>query len=422
MFAKVLECFYMRIISDFHFHSKYSRACSPELILEKICQWGKRRGISLMGTNDFTHPIWFKELQTKLEEAEPGLYKLKNNFDQIRFIFSTEISCIYKQGGKCRRIHMCLIVPSIQTAEKIIENFNKRNFNLKADGRPIIGMPAKDLVKIILEIDPESIVYPAHAWTPWFAVFGSKSGFDSLQECFEEVTPHIYALETGLSSDPSMNWQLSALDNITLLSNSDAHSPSNIGREANVFKINNLSYFEIKRIIKEKDKDKFLYTINFFPEEGRYHLDGHADCQYSCFPNESKKNKNICPVCKKELTLGVMHRIKDLADRKKIDPKNHIPYKNLVSLQEIIADTLNQGKNTKKVINEYFRMTNLHPEYEIILDLDESELKKIASQEIVQAIINVRNGTIEKIGGYDGVYGKIIINKNLKKTQQSRLF
>lgn len=411
----------MRVISDFHFHSRYSRACSRDLNLENIQAWAKRRGVSLLGTNDFTHPAWFKELQTKLEEKEPGLYGLKNAKDKIRFVFSTEISCIYQQGGKVRRVHVCLLVPSLQTAEKVIEDFNKRDFNLKADGRPIIGMSAKNLAQTVLAIDPESVVYPAHAWTPWFAVFGSKSGFDSLAECFEEMTPHIYALETGLSSDPAMNWRLSALDRIALLSNSDAHSPANIGREANVFEIDDLSYFEIKRIIKEQDKKRFLYTINFFPEEGRYHLDGHAGCRYSCFPAESEKNKNLCPVCKKELILGVMHRVEELADRKEIDPQNHIPYKNLVSLQEIIADALEQGKNTKKVAAEYFRLTDLCPEYEIILDLDENELKKICSEEIAQAIIDVRNGKVEKIGGYDGVYGKIIINQN-KEERQNPLF
>ncbi|MEK7167573.1 MAG: endonuclease Q family protein [Patescibacteria group bacterium] len=411
----------MRIISDFHFHSKYSRACSPELNLENIQAWGKRKGVSLLGTNDFTHPVWFKELQAKLEQAEPGLYKLKGSQEKIRFVFSAEISCIYKQGGRCRRVHVCLMVPSLETAEKIIENFNKRNFNLKADGRPIIGLSAKNLAEVVFEIDPESIVYPAHIWTPWFAVFGSKSGFDSLEECFEEITPYIFAAETGLSSDPPMNWRLSALDDIALLSNSDAHSPANIGREANVFETDGLSYSEIRDIIRKRDK-RFLYTINFFPEEGRYYLDGHADCRYSCFPDESKRNKNICPVCKKELTLGVMHRVDDLADRKEGDPKGRIPCKNLVSLQKIVADALNQGKNTKKVVNEYFRMTDLYPEYEIILDLDEKELEKISSKEMSRAIINVRNKEVEKIGGYDGVYGKIIVSKKPKKNQENRLF
>ena len=411
----------MRIISDFHFHSKYSRACSPELNLENIQAWGKRKGVSLLGTNDFTHPVWFKELQAKLEQAEPGLYKLKGSQEKIRFVFSAEISCIYKQGGRCRRVHVCLMVPSLETAEKIIENFNKRNFNLKADGRPIIGLSAKNLAEVVFEIDPESIVYPAHIWTPWFAVFGSKSGFDSLEECFEEITPYIFAAETGLSSDPPMNWRLSALDDIALLSNSDAHSPANIGREANVFETDGLSYSEIRDIIRKRDK-RFLYTINFFPEEGRYYLDGHADCRYSCFPDESKRNKNICPVCKKELTLGVMHRVDDLADRKEGDPKGRIPCKNLVSLQKIVADALNQGKNTKKVVNEYFRMTDLYPEYEIILDLDEKELEKISSKEMSRAIINVRNKEVEKIGGYDGVYGKFFVSKKPKKNQENRLF
>ncbi|MEI6288421.1 MAG: endonuclease Q family protein [bacterium] len=256
----------MRLIADLHLHSKYSRSCSRELTLENIAKWCERKGINLVGTADFTHPAWFNEIKNKLIEAEDGLYKLKDNSSPTRFILSTEISCIYTQGGKCRRVHICLLVSKIEFVEKIIENFTLRGFNIKSDGRPIIGLSAKELARIVLEIDKKAIIIPAHVWTPWFAVFGSKSGFDTLQECFEELTENIFAIETGLSSDPQMNWRLSKLDNLTLISNSDAHSLNNLGREANVFEIeeNKLSYGEIYNIIKNKDKKSFCTPLNFF--------------------------------------------------------------------------------------------------------------------------------------------------------------
>ena len=413
----------MRIIADLHLHSKYSRACSRDLDLEHIHQWCQYKGINLVGTADFTHPAWFKEIKTKLSDDGSGLYQLKNYSDQIKFILSTEISCIYSQGGQMRRLHICLLVPSLATVEKIIANFEKRNFNLQADGRPIIGLSAKALAEIVLEIDSQSLIIPAHAWTPWFAVFGSKSGFDSLKECFEDLTPQIYSIETGLSSDPPMNWQLSALDNITLISNSDAHSPANLGREANVFEIeqNKFNYQEIYRIIKEKDQNKFLYTIEFFPEEGKYHIDGHANCNYSCLPAVSKRNNNLCPVCKKPLTLGVLHRVNDLADRQQADSGSQIPFRHLIPLQEIIAATLAVNKSSKKVANLYFNLVKKIPEFNLLLDSSETELKKIAGDEITDSIIKMRAGKINIEPGYDGIFGKISVNQKLSPQQKSLL-
>ncbi|HNW09633.1 MAG TPA: endonuclease Q family protein [bacterium] len=416
----------MRLIADLHIHSKYSRACSQQLTPQNIGQWCQYKGIDIVGTGDFTHPRWLAELKTALEEAENGLYQLKGADHHTRFILTTEISCIYSQGGKTRRLHLCVLAPNFETVDKISTDFTKRGFNLKADGRPIIGLSAKNLAKIILQIEPKCLIIPAHIWTPWFAVFGSKSGFDSLEECFEEMTPYIYAVETGLSSDPQMNWQLSALDNITLVSNSDAHSPANLGREANVFDIEpeKLSYDEIYNIIKNKNRKKFLSTIEFFPEEGKYHFDGHANCKYSSHPNESRKNKNICPICKKELTLGVMHRVNDLADRqeKTADQNKHIPYKNLIPLQEIISDTFGVGKNSKKVQTEYFKLVKNDPEFEILLDLDIERLKKITDHEIANKIIRMRQGKIKIEPGYDGIYGKISINNDHQKSNQNSLF
>ena len=414
----------MRIIADLHLHSKYSRSCSQQLTLENIAEWCRYKGINLVGTSDFTHPQWFREIKNKLVEAETGLYKLKDGDNPTRFILSTEISCIYTQGGKCRRIHVCLLMPKISSVEKLIENFENRGFNIKADGRPIIGLSAKELARTVLEIDDKALIIPAHAWTPWFAVFGSKSGFDSLEECFEELTPNIFAIETGLSSDPPMNWRLSALDKITLISNSDAHSLNNLGREANVFEIeeDKLSYDEVYRIIKEKDKNKFLYTIEFFPEEGKYHIDGHASCNYSSWPEETKKNKNICPVCGKPLVLGVTNRVDQLANRENIEGLNMIPYKNLIPLQEIIAESYGVGKNSKKVINEYLSLVKNNSEFEILLDLNEDKLSILAREEVVNSIVKVRKGEVEIIPGYDGIYGKIKISGQVKLKVQKKLF
>lgn len=414
----------MRIIADLHLHSKYSRACSKDLTPENIDQWCRWKGINVVGTADFTHPTWFKELNQKLIESEPGLYRLKTDNDSTRFMVTTEISCIYKQGDKTRRLHICLFVPSLTTAKKIIRALEKHNCNLKSDGRPIIGLSAKNLAELVLDIDPNSLVIPAHAWTPWFSVFGSKSGFDSLEECFGELTPYIYAVETGLSSDPPMNWQWSALDHITLISNSDAHSPANLGREANVFDIDNsnFNYHEIRRIIKDKDKSKFLYTIEFFPEEGKYHFDGHAKCGYSAQPQTSIKQKNICPICKKPLLLGVAHRIEELSDKKNLNPADHIPYKSLIPLQEIIANVYQVGKNSKKVQATYFDIIKHYTEFEILIDLNEKQLNQISNPQITSSIINIRQGRVELEPGYDGVYGKIkIINDSIKPKQQSLL-
>ncbi len=414
----------MRIITDLHLHSKYSRSCSRELTLENIAKWCEYKGIKVVGTADFIHPAWFKEIKSKLVEDQPGLFKLKDSASPTRFMLSSEISCIYSQGGKTRRIHICLLAPDVGSVEKIIENFNRRGLNLKSDGRPIIGLSAKELARIVWDINSEIMVIPAHAWTPWFAVFGSKSGFDSLEECFEELTPNIFAIETGLSSDPPMNWRLSALDRITLVSNSDAHSLANLGREANVFEIseNNLSYGEIRRIIREKDKKKFLFTIEFFPEEGKYHADGHAACKFSCFPANSKKNANLCPKCGKPLVLGVLHRIDELADRLDVSAADQVPYRNIIPLQEIIAAAYEVGKNSKKVSAEYFNLVNKYSEFEILLDLPESELEKLTNEDIAQKIILMREGKVIIEPGYDGIYGKVKIVKNKPKIKQIALF
>lgn len=414
----------MRIIADLHIHSKYSRSCSQDLTLENIAKWCEHKGIKVVGTADFTHPAWFSEIKSKLAEDQPGLFKLKGSSSPVRFILSSEISCIYKQGGQARRLHICLLFSSIEAVEALNDYFDKRGLNRKSDGRPIIGMSAKELAKVALSIDEKCLVIPAHAWTPWFSVFGSKSGFNSLSECFEELTLNIYSIETGLSSDPPMNWQLSSLDNITLISNSDAHSPANLGREANVFDIReeDLSYHELYRIIKEKDNKKFLYTVEFFPEEGKYHIDGHANCMFSCLPQVSMKNKNLCPKCGKKLVLGVLNRVSELADRNQPSNKGRIPYKSVIPLMEIIADAYGVGKNSKKVNKEYFNLIGKYTEFEILIDLSFEELSKITDEEIANKVIMMREGKVEIAPGYDGIYGKVKIVDIKPKISQKSLF
>ncbi|MCK4781803.1 DNA helicase UvrD [Candidatus Parcubacteria bacterium] len=414
----------MKFIADFHLHSKYSRATSPKMDLESMAQWAKIKGIKVLTTGDFTHPEWFKELKEKLISAETGLFKLKTD-NGTRFILTTEISCIYSKAGKVRKIHIVVFAPSLEIVEKINTELGKIG-NLKADGRPILGLDAKELAKIVLNISENCLVVPAHLWTPWFGLLGSKSGFDSIEECFEEYSKYIYAVETGLSSDPSMNWRLSGLDKVTLISNSDAHSLAKMGREVNVFNTE-LSYSAIINAIKLKDTQKFLYTIEFFPQEGKYHYDGHRSCDICLNPQESKKYNNICPRCGRPLTVGVLNRVAQLADRPEgFKPKGVIPFKSLIPLTEIIAECLGKGVGTKTVGKEYNNLIkNLGNEFEILLDASNDELKSAALPEIAEAIIRVRQGKVNIEPGYDGVFGKVrIFSKAEKKNfaTQNTLF
>ncbi len=413
----------MRIIADFHIHSGYSRATSKDLNFSNIYKWANFKGLNLVGTGDFTHPNRFSEIETELEEAEQGLFKLKDELEKkqspyistnlkkdIRFILTGEISTIYKKNNKVRKVHNLVIAPDIGTVKKINSSLNKIG-NIKSDGRPILGLDSKELLKIILDASSDAMLIPAHIWTPHFSIFGSVSGFDSISECFEEFSNNIYAVETGLSSDPKMNWMLSKLDNITLISNSDAHSLAKLGREANVFDCN-FSYNEITSILKNKDTKKFLRTIEFFPEEGKYHFDGHRVCEICFSPEESKKNNNVCPKCNKKLTIGVMNRIYSLADRKFGEkPAKPIPYYNLVGLLEIIAEVLNCGVNTKRVMDEYFRLLNkLGSELDILMNTSGEDIQKYSTNSLIaKAILKMRTKDISLKPGYDGEYGKVKI-------------
>lgn len=430
----------MQFVADFHIHSKYSRATSKDMDVEHLDKWAKIKGIKVLGTGDFTHPLYLKELKANLEPAEPGLFKLRASAvkktknllgdfnlpeNDTRFMLTAEISCIYSKNNRTRKIHLLVFAPSFEVVEKINAHLGWIG-NIKSDGRPILGLDAKELAKIVLNTSKDCIIIPAHAWTPWFSVFGSMSGFDSLQECFDEYTKHIYAIETGLSSDPAMNWRLSQLDNITLISNSDSHSPSRIGREANVFDTE-ADYYSICDVIKEKDRKKFLYTVEFFPEEGKYHIDGHRKCNVAMMPEETHKNKGICPVCKKPLTIGVLYRASKLADRPEgYKPEKAIPFKNLVPLDQIVAEAMDMGVSSKAVQKKYIELINrFGNEFNILLNAKREELQEASSWEIAEGIERVREGKLKIEPGYDGEYGvvKIFDEKERKDfSKQNVLF
>jgi uncharacterized protein (TIGR00375 family) len=404
----------MRIIADLHIHSKYSRAVSKQMDIDHICEWAKIKGIDLVGTGDFTHFKWLEEIKLKLKEDGSGLLVSRDKYKQ-RFMLTSEISCIYKQGSvgsKCRKIHLIIFAPSVATVEKINLVLSKIG-NIYSDGRPILGISAYNLTKLILDVDERCMIIPAHAWTPWFSIFGSKSGFNSIEECFGDLTPKIYAVETGLSSDPEMNWRLSALDNITLISNSDAHSVQNLGREANVFEIDKdkITYDEICDVIKTKDKKRFPKTIEFYPEEGKYHFDGHANCKLCVDPFENKYPDGRCPICRRPMTIGVAWQVAKLADRKKSIQKKSFPDSiHLVPLREIIANSYDVGVQSKKVNLLYFELVEkFGSEFHILLDLDEKFLRKNFPERIAQGIINVKNNDLTIDPGYDGIYGKVHI-------------
>jgi uncharacterized protein (TIGR00375 family) len=424
----------MRIIADLHLHSKYSRATSKQMDVEHLYSAALRKGIGLMATGDFTHPQYLKELREKLVEDGTGLLKLRDsspvshgtqNDNAPRFILSGEISCIYRHKEKTRRLHILILVPNFDAVDRLNAELVKRGCNLKSDGRPIIGLSAKELLKICLSVDERIMVIPAHAWTPWFAIFGSKSGYDSIEECFEELSPNIFAIETGLSSDPAMNWRLSALDGVSFISNSDAHSPDNVGREANVFDLPSLTYDELRDALKNKNSKKFLSTVEFFPEEGMYHWDGHSKCKFSCAPADSLKMKNICPVCKKEMTLGVEHRVEKLADRSVgFVPAGAVPFVSLIPLREIIAECLGRQKKTKGVEAIYEKMIAARGELEILMSAPFEEIKKIADANIAEAIARMRDGKVYRKPGFDGEYGIISVfsPEEKEKMKQGKMF
>lgn len=414
------------------------------MVPEELDRWADDKGILVMGTGDFTHPAWFKELKEKLEPAESGLFKLKLSYKkktlkdtlaETRFILSVEISCIYSRGGKTRRVHHIVLAPDFETVQKINTQLGWVG-KLASDGRPILGLDSEELAKIVFSANSEAVIIPAHCWTPWFSVFGSMSGFDSLEECFGKYTDKIFAVETGLSSDPPMNWRVKALDKIALVSNSDSHSLQRIGREANVFDTD-LSYRGIMDAIKnscddqniDRNNKKFLYTIEFFPEEGKYYYDGHRACGVVLPPQESKKLNEICPKCGKKLTLGVVYRVGQLADSARLegykDP-NRVPYKNLVTLDSIIGEALDVGKATKSVLKQYEKLIKAFgSEFAALQDAPIKEIALASKLEIAEGVSRMREGKLTIQPGYDGEFGviKIFDEADRRKiASQSSLF
>lgn len=393
----------MRFIADLHLHSKHSRATSPEMDLEHITEWAKVKGLELLGTGDFTHPAWFKELRFKLESNGKGLYRYKG----VHFMPTAEVNTIFTKDGRTRKVHHVIAAPSLEVATEV-SNHLKKYGDLSIDGRPILPIYASRLAEIVFGISPECMLIPAHVWTPHFSVFGSNSGFDRIEDCYEEHTDKIFALETGLSSDPPMNWRLSALDRYALISCSDAHSPSKLGREAVVFDCE-LDYREIRQALKEKDPKKLKATIEFFPEEGKYHYDGHRACGKRLTPREAVKHGNKCPLCGKKISPGVLHRVEELADRRAGErPENAIDYISLVPLEEIIAAALEVGTGTQTVSREYRQLVaRFGNEFTVLMDANESEMLEVAQEKVAQGIAAVRRGQVHVEPGYDGEYGKI---------------
>lgn len=416
----------MKLIADFHLHSKYARATSKDLDIRALAKWSKIKGVNVVACGDFTHPKQFKDIQDNLMADGTGLYDLKDDASGVKFLMGTEVACIYRHKDATRRVHHCIFAPSIEVVAKFNQALTDRGCKLAADGRPILGMSSKELLQIMLDTDPRMVMIPAHVWTPWFALFGSKSGYDSVEDCFEDLSSHIFALETGLSSDPEMNWALSGLDTYSLISNSDAHSGPKIGREANVFELSEVSYDSLMAAIKNKNPEEFLYTIEFFPEEGMYHVDGHRLCGVSLDPSETRKLKNICPVCKKELTIGVLHRVDNLRDREfGVRPAGIIPFKKIIPLPEIIADYFDQGVQSKKVQDLFHNIIlKFGNEFSILLDASLEELKLVMPEALAQGIIRVREQEVHIVPGYDGVYGKVELFTAAEKTasKQSKLF
>lgn len=407
----------MKQIADLHIHSRYSMATSKDGTPEMLDLWARKKGITLLGTGDMTHPIWRQELKAKLIPAEQGLFRLKEEYvlpeaarypgKAPRFVLSGEISSIYKKGGKTRKVHSLILLPAFNEADAFAARLEKIG-NIHSDGRPILGLPCHDLLELMLEVSEEGIYIPAHIWTPHFSLFGAKSGFDTIEECFEELTPYIHALETGLSSDPAMNWQISALDGYQLVSHSDAHSPSKLGREADLLDIE-LSYQGLWDAVQKGEG--LEGTIEFFPEEGKYHFDGHRKCGVCLSPKEAEKYQGICPVCGKKLTMGVDHRILQLSDREEgafAMPESGRPYESLVPLPEVISACVGFSTASKKVQRQYeMLLENLGAEFQILREVPIEDIGLTGGDVLAEGIRRLRKGEVIRKPGFDGEYGKI---------------
>ncbi len=423
----------MRFYADLHIHSHFSRATSKNLDLEHLYVWAQLKGIHVVGTGDCVHPGWMKELEEKLEPAEEGFFKLKDKFakpmdaqvppacrSSVRFLLTVEISNIYKRLDKVRKVHNLIWFPSFDAAKKVQAKLGAIG-NIKSDGRPILGLDSRDLLEITIEADKDNIFVPAHIWTPWFSALGSMGGFDRMEDCFADLTDHIFAVETGLSSDPLMNWRLKQLDPFILVSNSDAHSPPKLGREANIFDTE-FSYRGILNALKDPKDKGLVGTLEFFPEEGKYHYDGHRVCQARLHPKETIANKGLCPVCGKPVTVGVMTRVEELADRPEGEKSPRWrPYTSLVPLPELIAEAKDVGPSSKQVQEIFMNMlAKLGNEFHILMNAPIDAIKKSAGDIVAEGIARMRQGKVEIAAGYDGEFGTIKIFSDKERQRIDR--
>ncbi len=424
----VVKSSIMAYVADLHIHSRFSRACSQQLNVPNLAEWAKLKGINLLGTSDFLHPLWFAELKSQLKEDDSGF--LVHSASGIRFVLSVEISSIYSHKGRVRRVHNLIFLPSFDSALNFQKALLSKRSNLSSDGRPIVGISSKDLLAMALEASEDALFIPAHTWTPWFGIFGSESGYDSLEECFEDMTPYIYGIETGLSSDPAMNWRVKELDNRSILSFSDAHSLPNLGREATVIGVDIAEgYLGLAQAVKEQ---QISGTLEFYPEEGKYHYTGHRNCNIKYTPQDTASKGTTCPRCGKGLTVGVMERVEQLAARDiaelgvfteegVIKSKNfqRPGYRMMVPLLQIIAEAFNTTPTTQKVRSEYKKLTTaFDSEIKILTKIDVKEVAKIAGERIAEGIGKARVGDLVIDPGYDGVYGVVKIWNSEKSSTE----
>ena len=409
----------MTYTADLHIHSSYAYATSPSLNFENLARWAMLKGIDLLASADFTHPDWFAESKAKLSETGDGLYE----YDGVKFVLGTEVNCTARVGGRARRVHILMFAPSLDSVSRINDALKRRGAKLDGDGRPTLTMSPRDLLEILLEIDPRCIMIPAHAWTPWFGIFGSKSGFDSLEECFGDLTSHIHAIETGLSSDPAMCWRVPELDDVSIVSFSDAHSLPKLARELTVFN-GSPSYDGLAESLRTQD---IAYTVEFFPEEGKYHHSGHRRCGVSLTPDEVNEHGSTCPVCKRPVTLGVMQRVEELARRERdshSDLNGRPPFRSLVSLQEILSEAMGVGINAKRVQGAYMSLVeNLGSELDVLLSIPSGEVAATLprfGQIVADGLERVRAGDIHVIPGFDGQYGAVKVWPEDSETRASR--
>jgi len=408
----------MEYVADLHVHSPFSRATSRECDPAGLAAWARVKGIHVVGTGDFTHPGWLRLLRETLAPAEPGFFRLREETvpsslpgvipasTPVRFILSAEVSCIYKRHGAVRKVHNLVYVPDFASAERLAARLAGIG-NIESDGRPILGLDSRDLLEMVLEAAPEGFLVPAHIWTPWFSLFGSRSGFDAVEECFGDLTPHVFALETGLSSDPDMNRMISALDRFTLISNSDCHSPSRLGREANLF-ATGFDFFSLRDALKGNRRDTFRGTVEFFPEEGKYHLDGHLACAVCLEPEETRRLDGRCPACGRPLTVGVLHRVMELADRDRpCHPPDAPGVFSLVPLAEVLGEILGVGPGSREVLRHYARLVaRFGSEFGLLLHALPEEIQEV-SPLVAEAVTRIRAGRVIRQGGYDGKFGTI---------------